>query len=69
MTRRIRLSIVVAAVLALWAGFAWTVSRPDDFADEVVGPWILEHLARRILRRNTHRVPWADAVIDDAGKG
>jgi hypothetical protein len=33
MTRRIRLSIVLAAVLALWAGFAWTVSRPDDFAD------------------------------------
>ncbi|GAA0925897.1 PRC-barrel domain-containing protein [Virgisporangium aurantiacum] len=37
--------------------------------DEVVGPWILEHLARRILRRNTHRVPWADAVIDESDTG
>jgi hypothetical protein len=24
--------LVLGAVLALWAGFAWTVSRPDDFA-------------------------------------
>jgi sporulation protein YlmC with PRC-barrel domain len=37
--------------------------------DEVVGPWILEHLARRILRRNTQRVPWATAVIEEAGAG
>jgi hypothetical protein len=33
MSRRIRLSVVLTAVLALWSGFAWTVTRPDDFAD------------------------------------
>lgn len=26
--------------------------------DETTGPWILEHLARIILRRNTTEVPW-----------
>jgi hypothetical protein len=30
---RIRLAVVLTAVLALWAGFAYTVTRPDDFAD------------------------------------
>jgi hypothetical protein len=33
MSRRIRMLVVLVAVLALWAGFAWTVTRPDDFAD------------------------------------
>jgi sporulation protein YlmC with PRC-barrel domain len=28
--------------------------------DERTGPWILEHLARIILRRNTTRIPWPD---------
>ena len=37
--------------------------------DEVVGPWILEHFARWILRRNTHRVPWGDAVIGETESG
>ena len=26
--------------------------------DEASGPWILEHLARIILRRNAQKVPW-----------
>lgn len=25
---------------------------------EVTGPWILEHLARLILRRDSQRIPW-----------
>ncbi|PSK65487.1 hypothetical protein B0E53_02544 [Micromonospora sp. MH33] len=30
---------------------------------ETVGPWLLEHLARIILRRHTTRVPWPDAHV------
>jgi sporulation protein YlmC with PRC-barrel domain len=31
--------------------------------DEVRGPWILERFARWILRRDTSRVPWDEAVL------
>jgi sporulation protein YlmC with PRC-barrel domain len=30
---------------------------------ETVGPWLLEHLARIVLRRHTTRVPWQDAQL------
>jgi hypothetical protein len=33
---------------------------------EVAGPWLVEWFARLVLRRNTHRVPWADAGLDRA---
>ena len=78
MTRRIRLSIVLAAVLALWAGFAWTVTRPDDFADysrtvgQVAGAthdatrtgWLTgqQQLAGRVT------AAFASTSYDDAGK-
>ena len=28
--------------------------------DETTGPWLLEHLARRVWRRNAVEVPWED---------
>jgi len=28
--------------------------------DERTGPWLLEHLARYVLRRRTERVPWRE---------
>jgi hypothetical protein len=38
---------------------------------EVVGPWLLEWFARRIVRRHVHRVPWAEAgrqlITEDPG--
>ncbi|WP_433221743.1 PRC-barrel domain-containing protein [Dactylosporangium sp. CS-047395] len=30
--------------------------------DQVSGPWLLEVLARRILRRDSTEIPWADAA-------
>jgi sporulation protein YlmC with PRC-barrel domain len=32
--------------------------------DERVGPWLLEWFARLVLRRNMHRVPWAEAGLE-----
>jgi sporulation protein YlmC with PRC-barrel domain len=31
---------------------------------EIDGPWLLETVARWILRRNMRRVPWETAVLD-----
>lgn len=31
---------------------------------ETEGPWLLEHLARFVLRRHTTRVPWGDARLE-----
>jgi sporulation protein YlmC with PRC-barrel domain len=34
--------------------------------DEATGPWVLEQLARRVLRRRTVRVSWEDlAELDE----
>jgi sporulation protein YlmC with PRC-barrel domain len=30
---------------------------------EVTGPWLLEVFARRVLRRDTRRVPWSEVRI------
>jgi sporulation protein YlmC with PRC-barrel domain len=32
--------------------------------DESVGPWVLDRLARFVLRRNTTTVPWAELRFD-----
>jgi hypothetical protein len=31
--------------------------------DENTGPWLLEHLARPILRRHTSRLAWTDVTL------
>jgi hypothetical protein len=31
--------------------------------DEVTGPWLLEKLARYVLRRHTHRIPFNDLML------
>ena len=33
---------------------------------ETGGPWLLEHLARIVLRRHTSRVPWEDAHLRES---
>jgi hypothetical protein len=37
--------------------------------DEVRGPWIVERVARWIVRRNVHRVPWEEAVLSEPRSG
>jgi sporulation protein YlmC with PRC-barrel domain len=32
--------------------------------DEVTGPWLIEIIARRLMRRHVHRIPWADLQLD-----
>jgi hypothetical protein len=77
MFRRTRPVVILIAVLALWAGLAWTVSRPDRFADysRTVGQvaastrdgartgWLVgrEQLAGRLT------ASFAAAAYDDAG--
>lgn len=34
---------------------------------EVTGPWLLEWLARRVIRRHTRRVAWTDVRLPDHG--
>jgi sporulation protein YlmC with PRC-barrel domain len=34
---------------------------------EVGGPWLLERLARIVLRRTMRRVPWSEARLDNGG--
>ncbi|MDT5038697.1 MAG: hypothetical protein QOE03_3882 [Micromonosporaceae bacterium] len=34
---------------------------------EAGGPWLLERLAGRVLRRTMRRVPWSDAQLDNGG--
>ena len=31
--------------------------------DQHTGPWLLQHLARLILRRHTTRLPWTDVTL------
>lgn len=32
--------------------------------DEAGGPWLLEHFARLVLRRDLVEIPWAQAGVD-----
>jgi hypothetical protein len=34
--------------------------------DQHTGPWLVERLARRILRRDVRRVAWADVDLSPA---
>ena len=33
--------------------------------DEVTGPWLIEIISRRLLRRHVRRIPWADINLDE----
>jgi hypothetical protein len=33
--------------------------------EEVTGPWLIEIIARRLLRRHVRRIPWADINLDE----
>jgi sporulation protein YlmC with PRC-barrel domain len=33
--------------------------------DEVTGPWLIEIIARRLIRRHVRQIPWTDINLDE----